>query len=126
MNMTLSKPEDIMTVGPASKTPPNLGDIASLNIKLTNFAWRKGGFNNVMIATFTIENNNPFSIKDIDIACEIRAQSGTVLGQLAKAIYNLITAGGHKVVRDFNMGVIDDQADRVSCKLGRWYEGQAE
>ena len=126
MNTALSKPEDILTVGSISAVPSNLREIAGLSIKLTDFKWRKGGFNNVMIATFTIENDNPFTIKDIDVTCDIAAQSGTVLGHSAKTIYQIFPAKDRKIVRDFNMGVIDGQADRVSCKLGSWAEGQAE
>jgi hypothetical protein len=102
----LVKPEDIMAL------PDYEG-----GVELVDYHWRKGGFDNVMIATFTIENDSHLPIKDINISCELTGESGTVLGHTSNTIYQLVPANAHKTVSDFNMGLIHSQAVRAYCKL---------
>ena len=91
-----------------------------MSIKLTDFKWRKGDFYNVMIATFTIENDNPFTIKDIDVTCDIAAQSGTVLGLSSQDNISGIPAKDRKIVRCFNMVLLSGRRPGV---LQAWQLG---
>lgn len=98
------------------------GIAAGRKVNLTNFDWRKGGFGTVMIATFTISNENDFAIKDLYVACELTAPSGTKIGYAAATLYERVPAHGRKTVREVNMGsgISRDfnQAATASCKLG--------
>jgi hypothetical protein len=121
-DMPVTKPEDVLLARlPAPDA--SLRDIASLYITIPEFTWEKGGFGNVMVATFTIENKNPFPIKDISIACVMHAPSGTVLSEVEKTIYQIFPADGRTIVRDFSMGLIDNQSERAACKIEAWREG---
>ena len=94
----------------------------ALNVSISKMNWRKGGFGAVMILTVTIENKEDFAVKDIDIACELSAKSGTTIGVAANTIYDTVPAQERLTVRELNMGsgvTIDfNQADRAFCKLG--------
>jgi len=96
-------------------------------LKLVNFDWRKGGFGTVMIATLTIENLNAFPVKDIAVACQLTARSGTAIGYTAATIYDVVPARAKKIFRELNMGsgVSADfnQAEAASCKLGGYSQG---
>jgi len=81
------------------------------------YDWKKGGFDTVMIADFTITNKNSFSIKDIGISCEHYAQSGTRIDSNQNTIYQTVGAGKTKKIKDFNMGFIHSQAASSSCKV---------
>src|SRR4051794_38989162 len=60
------------------------------NIKLEKWSWKKGGFDNVMIGTFTIQNTNDFGVKDVLISCEHFAPSGTLIDRSTKTVYQAI------------------------------------
>lgn len=87
------------------------------NIKISKWSWKKGGFDNVMIGTFTLENTNTFGVKDILIACEHTAPSGTVLGRTSGTVFQALKAKGVLTVKDFNMGLLHSQASQSSCAV---------
>jgi hypothetical protein len=109
--------------------PPGVGAEAPLiaaqrNVALLDFAWRKGGFETVMIATFTIKNDNDFAIKDMYVGCVLSARSGTTLGAASTTIYDTVPAHSRRTFREINLGApvaIDfGQASAASCKLGQF------
>jgi hypothetical protein len=56
--------------------PPALaGDLIGASVKLLAGSGRFGEFR----ADFSIENTNPFPIKDVQIVCFVYAKSGTAL-----------------------------------------------
>lgn len=73
-------------------------------ISIKKCTWHKGGFNNVMIATFALQNNNSFGVKDIVVRCEHYAPSGTLIYTNTRTIYQAIKPMSSITVRDFNMG----------------------
>lgn len=81
------------------------------------FTWQKGGFDNVMLATFTIHNRSSLNVKDVTIRCEHSAPSGTVIDSNTRTIYQTVLAGKKRTVRDINMGFIHSQAVRSSCSI---------
>lgn len=84
-------------------------------MKVSSFTWRLGGFDTVAIATLTIQNDNDFRVKDVDLACRFSANSGTVLSTPSKTIYDLIPAKGRKSFKDVSIGFVNTQSARGSC-----------
>ena len=93
-------------------------------LRLIDYSWYKDGFGTVMIAKFTIANDNDFPIKDISVACALSARSGTTIGLAATTIYDKVPAHGRRVFREVNMGfplsVDFGQATSAACKLGKF------
>ncbi len=81
------------------------------------FEWRKGGFDNVMKADFTISNNSNHNIKDIEITCTNYAKSGTQLDRNKRTIYDVINSLNSKKFEKFNMGFIHSQVDSTICNI---------
>lgn len=79
--------------------------------------WKDGGFGNVLIANFTIRNNNDFEIKDVTITCEHHAKSGTSLGFSTKTIYDVFSPKKEKTIKLFNMGFMNSQTEKTSCDI---------
>ncbi|GMO40837.1 hypothetical protein [Bradyrhizobium sp. TM233] len=94
-----------------------------LSVKISKFSWQKGGFDNVMLATLTIENTNDFAVKDVDVRCEHTANSGTLIDANTRTIYEAIKPKSSKTVRGFNMGFINTQASRSSCHVTGFVNG---
>jgi hypothetical protein len=53
---------------------PNRTTLADLKL---DFTWRKDAFDTIMMANFTIRNNGPQPVKDLEITCTHSASSGT-------------------------------------------------
>lgn len=87
------------------------------NIKITKWSWKKGGFDSVMLATFTIQNTNAFSVKDIRIHCEHSAPSGTLIDSSSQTIYEAIKVGASRTFKEVNMGFVHSQAKSSSCSI---------
>lgn len=86
-------------------------------VTIENWSWAKGGFDNVMIANFTIKNSLPWAIKDINIQCTHSAPSGTVIDRNAKIIYDRIEGNKTKRFNAFSMGFIHNQVSSSFCKI---------
>jgi len=62
------------------------------------YEWSKEGFGNVMEASFTIDNQSTYDIKDIEITCNHMAKSGTVIDSNKRTIYDIVKANSKKKV----------------------------
>jgi hypothetical protein len=88
---------------------------AKASVEISEFKWRKGGFDNIMLATFTLNNKSRFNVKDITVRCEHAAPSGTTIDSNRGTIYEVVKAKSKKTVREFNMGFIHSQARSSGC-----------
>lgn len=98
-------------------TPPSREEIALQNVELVSFDWRKGGFENVMLADFTIKNGNDFPVKDITITCTHSGNSGTEIDRNTKTIYEIVKPRKKRTFHEVNMGFIHSQATQSRCKV---------
>ena len=101
---------------PVIKIEPTAAQ-AREKVEMSDFRWKKGGFDSVMLATFTFDNKNEFSVKDIEVRCEHSAKSGTTIDSNSRTIYEAIPAHSKKTIRDFGMGFIHSQAASSSCRI---------
>lgn len=90
---------------------------ATQQTKLLKFNWHKDGFGSVMIADFTIRNDSPYDVKDIDIRCVHSAPSGTVIDQNTRTVYDLVKAHSTRTFTNVNMGFINSQAESSGCQI---------
>jgi len=82
-----------------------------------DFTWSKEGFDNIMEANFTIKNDGPSAIKDIEITCIHTAPSGTVIDRNTRTIYEIVKAKSKRSFPKFNMGFINSQVKSSSCGI---------
>ena len=124
----LSKPEDQNSPARVARMQAEASRVAAVEerlnrVKLEKFSWEKGGFDNVMLANFIIKNTGDAPVKDIVIACEHTANSGTMIDSNTRTVFEAIKAHGSKSVRKFNMGLINTQVARSSCKVAGFADG---
>jgi hypothetical protein len=84
---------------------------------LSNFRWEAGGFGSVGIATFAIENNNDFAVKDIRLRCAFDAASGTQVSQTFPVIYDTVKPKGKRTFSKVNLGLIHSQSAKALCTV---------
>jgi hypothetical protein len=84
---------------------------------LSNFRWEAGGFGSVGIASFAIENQNDFAVKDIRLRCAFDAASGTQVSQTFPVIYDTVKSKGKRTFSNVNLGLIHSQSARALCTV---------
>jgi hypothetical protein len=94
---------------------PKASAIAS--VELQKLSWHKGGFDNVMLLDVTFLNRGSHPVKDIELKCEHFSNSGTRIDSNSRVIYEVVSPGKSKTVKDFNMGLINTQAASSECKI---------
>lgn len=102
------------TTTSAPKPDVNPKDEAMYGLKL-DFNWGKGGFDSVMLVDFEFTNKSKYTVKDIKVVCESKANSGTAIDKNQKVIYEIIKPGETKKVQRFNMGFLHSQATSTAC-----------
>lgn len=103
------------TSTPSYSPPPQERPESEVSIKKWN--WKKGGFDTVMIATFTLRNENSYPVKDIKIRCELSGNSGTSIDSVEETIYDSVPANGTKTFPEVSMGFVRSQTSRASCEI---------
>lgn len=83
--------------------------------ELQSFSWSLGGFKNVFIADFTIKNGSVATWKDILIACDCHAKSGTIIGTVANTVYEVVGPGKEIKVKGMSMGLVNPQTETARC-----------
>ena len=86
-------------------------------VTLDKWDWYKGGFDSVMFLNAKIKNTGTRDVKDIEIECTHKSNSGTRIDSNKKIIYELVKAGKTISVDKFNMGFVHNQAKSTSCEI---------
>jgi len=81
-----------------------------------DFTWSKEGFGNIMEANFTIQNDGPTAIKDIEITCVHSAPSGTVIDRNTRTIYDTVGAKSARLFPKVSIGS-SSQVKPASCTI---------
>lgn len=73
----------------------------------------------ILVVNFTVQNPGAYTVKDLEITCLHAANSGTVIDSNVRTIYEIFNSNSHSKKRfpEFNMGFINSQAARTSCKV---------
>lgn len=91
---------------------------------IEKFAWRKGGFGTVMIASFTISNElGTKDVSDFLLRCSGYGPSGTLISQPEMRLYEVVEAGKRKRFSQVNIGFIDHQTSNTHCVIADWEGG---
>lgn len=94
------------------KRPP-----AADAVRIVKWNLTRGGFDNVLLGTFTLKNDNPYAVKDFQIVCGQFAASGTELPVMYAKLYQRLEAGQTKTFKDVNLGLMHSQARTYNCAI---------
>jgi hypothetical protein len=99
------------------KSSRNIVDKIPLNPLKLEYTWNLGGFDNVLLISVKIENNNSVNWADPIIYCEVFGGSRTKLGEVKKTLYQVIPAHGTLELGKFNMGLVNPQTQGARCSM---------
>jgi hypothetical protein len=67
------------------------------------------------LMSFDLENGSYLDLKDPDIACDMKGESGTSVKTVSKVIYEVLPAEGKRSFSAIEMGEIPEQVAYFSC-----------
>ncbi len=86
-------------------------------LKISSQSWRRGGLGSKALVTFTLRNNNPYAVKDVEIACAFRRRDGTHLTDRRRVIPGEVDKRGRKTFTAVHVGFVNVNASKASCTL---------
>jgi hypothetical protein len=93
-------------------------DIKMLNIQMSRYDGQ------LTLVSFDLENGSYLDLKDPEVACDMKGQSGTAIKTVSKVIYEVLPAEGKRSFARVEMGGIPDQVAYFSCYVSgaavRW------
>ncbi len=96
------------------KNNPDFFALKEIKLEAT---WEKSGFGSVLMLDINLKNGSEHTVKDIEITCISIANSGTILGENKKILYEIIPPGDSVQINKVNMGFIDNQTSNESCSV---------
>lgn len=72
---------------------------------------------NVLVIDVTIRNDSLSHLKDFQIACENKGNSGTTTDIKRRVLYEIVEARTSRTFLNINMGLINNQAAKTDCRI---------
>jgi hypothetical protein len=84
-------------------------DLKILNIQMSRYDGR------LRLVSFDLDNESYLNLKDPEIACDMKGQSGTSIRMVSKVIYEVLPSEQKRRFSDVEMGEIPEQVAYFSC-----------
>jgi len=119
-------PDDADTVqsNPAAPTIPTGQQPAAMSepppaagLRISGQSWRRAGLGSNAQATFTLRNDNPYAVKDIEIACAFARRDGSHLTDRKRIIPVTVDAKTRKRFARLHVGFVNIYANRINCSI---------
>ena len=100
-------------------TPPPASDPRDAAAAGLSLAYRPtlGGYRHVLLVDLTIKNASAYAVRDVEVTCISRGESGTEVSRNPRTFTISVPAEGRRRLDRQNMGLVSDQADRTSCEI---------
>jgi hypothetical protein len=95
-------------VAPDQPLPPD-------RLRIRGQSWRRGGLGSNALVTFTLRNDNEFSVKDVEIRCAFSRRDGSHLTDRKRVIADTVQGKGRKTFARLHIGFVNIHANRAKC-----------
>lgn len=109
-----AKQETAMLLAPATPAQAEPAPVGGL--KISSQSWRRAGLGSRALVTFTLRNDNPYAVKDIEIACSFTRQDGTHLTDRKRVIPDaMVNTKSRKTFSQVHIGFVNISANKAKC-----------
>jgi hypothetical protein len=105
----LTTPENQPT---ASIEPPAVN-----GIRISSQSWRRGGLGSKALVTFTLRNDNPYGVKDVELACAFSRRDGSHLTDRTRIVPGPVGMKSRKTFAAVHVGFVNVNASKAKCTL---------
>jgi hypothetical protein len=86
-------------------------------LKIGSQSWRRGGLGSKALVTLTLRNENPYPVKDIEIACAFSRRDGSHLTDRKRVIPGTVGSRSRKTFAAVHVGFVNVNASKAKCAL---------
>ena len=76
------------------------------SVTVSGWNWRLEGYVAIMFASFTLQNQNPFAVQDVEITCDIVDNTGALVDWNIMTVHDIINGSSSKAFENFSMGFV--------------------
>lgn len=98
--------------------PPELaayGEALS-KLKMTVVSFH-GSYAGTVLATFRFDNPTDYAVKDVEVICAPKGESGTAIGRIRRTVFQRIPAHGKKNTGAIDIGWVPTQTKAITCNI---------
>lgn len=109
--------ETAMLMAPAAPAQAAPLEPASVGgLKISSQSWRRGGLGSNALVTFTLRNDNPYAVRDIEVACNFTRQDGSHLTDRKRIIPDaVVNTKSRKTFSQVHIGFVNVYANKAKC-----------
>jgi hypothetical protein len=96
----------------ASIEPPAVN-----GLRISSQSWRRGGLGSKALVTFTLRNDNPYAVKDLELACAFSRRDGSHLTDRTRIVPGPVGMRSRKTFRAVHVGFVNVNASKAKCTL---------
>ncbi|WP_407154971.1 hypothetical protein [Bradyrhizobium sp. STM 3557] len=96
----------------ASLEPPAIN-----GLRISSQSWRRGGLGSKALVTFTLRNDNPYPVKDFELACAFSRRDGSHLTDRTRIVPGLVGMKSRKTFTAVHVGFVNVNASKAKCTL---------
>jgi hypothetical protein len=96
----------------ASIEPPAINAL-----RISSQSWRRGGLGSKALITFTLRNDNPYAVKDLELACVFSRQDGSHLTDRTRIVPGPVGMKSRKTFAAVHVGFVNVNASKAKCAL---------
>lgn len=98
--------------------PTASSEPAAVNgLKISSQSWRRGGLGSKALITFTLRNDNPYAVKDVELACAFSRRDGSHLTDRARTVPGPVGRKSRKTFAAVHVGFVNVNASKAKCVL---------
>ncbi|MCS3730696.1 hypothetical protein [Bradyrhizobium betae] len=86
-------------------------------LRISSQTWRRGGLGSKALVTFTLRNDNDYSVKDLEIVCAFARRDGSHLTDRRRVLADTVNMKSRKTFARVAVGFVNVNADQASCSL---------
>jgi hypothetical protein len=90
--------------------------LAVNGLKISSQSWRRGGLGSKALITFTLRNDNPYAVRDIEITCSFSREDGSHLTDRKRIISDaVVNTKTRKTFAQVTIGFVNVDANKAKC-----------
>lgn len=86
-------------------------------LRISSQSWRRGGLGSKALVTFTLRNDNPYTVKDVGLACAFSRGDGSHLTDRTRVVPGPIGMKSRKTFVSVHVGFVNVNASKAKCAL---------
>jgi hypothetical protein len=105
------------TIAPEDKPTASIEAPAVNGLRISSQSWRRGGLGSKALVTFTLRNDNPYAVKDVEIACAFSRRDGSHLTDRTRVVPGQVGMKSRKTFAAVHVGFVNVNASTAKCAL---------